>query len=377
MFENVTRDLGNGRGQVTCAQLLAALEGVCDDDPAASGPPGAQSPHSSGFDSISVQHPSASISAGVGGTRGRVDRDSSGVAAALSPPATLYQATSSPDSSRATSEREQQYVQLVSATAGVGPAAEAASESGTPGPHGSAPPPQPMMQGSLPSAAFTATSLFSPERESRRSGSWSLSDAESMPAMPAAGNGLTARVSPQPVLAVDNVTFEMGQLSDSESAPASDDGVTISGVVPGTTAAAATGSGSVGLASGSRSATWARSHGLSATASRDFSQRTDTSALVDSQIMRGTMEGFLGSTGGGRGLGESVEQGQVRDAAWRWPHGACAASVAGASRSPLRAVYLQVRPSVVASLAHTVRKYLPVRDVWPRVRTVNPHTSRP
>lgn len=311
VFENVTRDLGNEQGQVTCTELLVALEGVPDDDTTAapSSPAGTastQGPDCTAFDSVSVQHPSSSISAAVGGPESRCRLDSGRVTGPLRPATSPHHTADplwSPDSSLAASEEHNRHDHSAPA-AGTGPrmVAGAAHSPSTRAPA--------MMQASLP--ALASMSLFSQSRGGHRSGSWSLSDAESVPAMPSASHGMSPPYSPSPVLAVENVVFEMQQpsLSSSLSAPVSDDGITISGVVP----AVATGParvmpasqmpddacGSAGFTTGHRSASWARSQGQPHSGLNTNS--TDTSALVDSQVVGGTVNSFLQSTGVGEGL---------------------------------------------------------------------------
>lgn len=312
VFENVTRDLGNEQGQVTCAELLVALEGVPDDDitiapSSASGSASTPGPGCSAFDSVSVQHPSASISAAMGSPENRGSFDSRGVAGALEPAASAHHAADplwSPDSSQAASEERRRHNQTA---VGAEPRAIAAAA------HSTSPPAAAMMQASPPTLA--SMSPFSQSRTGQRSGSWSLSDAQSVPAMPSASHGMSPPYSPSPVLAVENVVFEMQRhsLSTSCSVPVSDDGITISGVVP----AVATGPArampasqmmgddteSAGFPSGHRSASWAMSQGLPHAGLN--TNGTETSALVDRQV-GGAVNSFLQSTGSGIVEGSEV-----------------------------------------------------------------------
>lgn len=307
MFQNVTLDLGNEQGQVTCTQLLLALEGVPED--VSDGPRATTSRAlatamdtrdgpDAAFDSVSVDHPSTSVSAGLGSSQGLRGGDSACAASRLSPVPGLEQPR---DQSR--QGRTEQHDD---------------TDTGSTGAASSTPRARTMMSGSL--AGTGGASTFASKRGVHRSASWSLSDAESMPALPPAAVAVASSPSQEPVVTLENVTFNMQHdASRSASSMSSGEDITISGVVRGGAGSSMTAiqmralraeaglTDSVGVMSGAASSTANRSQGLYS--SGDHSQRTDTSGLVCDQIVGGTVTNFLDSAG--REIGESVERGSA------------------------------------------------------------------
>eukprot|EP00892_Ulva_mutabilis_P003872 jgi/Ulvmu1/1857/UM012_0013.1 len=283
VFENMTRELGNAQGQVTCAQLLLALEGVPEDAP--DSPPEDASralatAANTAFDSVSVEHPSGGVAAD-----SDPDGDSGSDSGRL-PPAL------NSDAAAATRMLRLQ------------PAAEDTQ-------HG---PERSSMPRTVESSGPGGTSLLWSDSRSRRSGSWSLSEAESLPAQPSAGHAVQPPPPSERMVALENVTFDMRRGAADSSSPSSaeSDDVTISGVVrAGDPSAAAAAhvramraeAGLTGRLSGPGTATGTLSRGLISTS--DHTQYEDTSGLVGEGIVGGTVNRFL--DGSGRGVGEGLE----------------------------------------------------------------------
>lgn len=306
---------------MTCAQLLLTLEGVPEDAPPGAAATGALAAATdaadAAFDSVSVQHPSAGVSAGGRSTQSH-DRSDSGRLPLPSPNAAAPRVR--PSAEDALWQPQRTGGELAGTASGV--------------PHAAVP------------AGLTGTSPFSSDTRSRRSGSWSLSDAESMPTLPSSGTGMQPSPSAERIVALDNVAFAMrNSAGESVSSLASGDDVTISGVVrassPYSTAPAHTWAMQPGLSSSAGRTSWAgsttgaRSQGLFI--SGDHSQYEDTSGLVGNHVLGGTVKGFLEGNGG-RGVGEASE------ALGRGP----AVEVMRADRMhacPTRRKVTQVRPS--------------------------------